>query len=144
MKRQSTLSSFFTKREPKRPKLTPPPPPTQPRPSLQPQDIQALHVKFAAKLGAQEQAHQEKRQRAEHLQANAIPLQKFTKLEEQVVEFKAMYPGCLLLIEVGYKFRFFGEDAQIASRILNIAHFIDRNFYVASIPVHRLEVHVHR
>ncbi|KAI7903334.1 muts domain V-domain-containing protein [Cokeromyces recurvatus] len=67
-----------------------------------------------------------------------------TPLEKQVVELKAKYPDCLLLIEVGYKFRFFGEDAKIASRILHIANFIDRNFYVASIPVHRLNYHVQK
>ncbi|ORZ15609.1 muts domain V-domain-containing protein [Absidia repens] len=69
---------------------------------------------------------------------------KYTPLEQQVVDLKQKHPGVLLVIEVGYKFRFFGEDAQTASKVLNIAHFIDRNFYVASIPVHRLNVHVRR
>ncbi|KAI8344511.1 muts domain V-domain-containing protein [Chlamydoabsidia padenii] len=72
------------------------------------------------------------------------PSMKYTPLEQQVVELKQKYPGVLLVIEVGYKFRFFGEDAKIASQVLHIAHFIDRNFYTASIPVHRLSVHVRR
>ncbi|KAL1933574.1 hypothetical protein VTP01DRAFT_7664 [Rhizomucor pusillus] len=69
---------------------------------------------------------------------------KWSPLELQVLHFKEKYPGVLLVIEVGYKFRFFGEDAKIASRVLHIAHFVDRNFYVASIPTHRLSVHVRR
>jgi DNA mismatch repair protein MSH3 len=38
---------------------------------------------------------------------------KFTPLENQYVEIKKKYPDTLLLIEVGYKFRFFGEDAKV-------------------------------
>ncbi len=48
------------------------------------------------------------------------------------------------MLEVGYKFRFFEEDAKVASSVLGIAHFKQRSFYTASIPVHRLEVHVNR
>lgn len=161
MKRQSTISSFFTKKPAeKKPRVEervendsvamdvdlPPPPPPPVKKRLTTEEIQQLHTKFAAKFGAIEKERNEKRQRVETLMANAteIPHQKYTKLEEQVVELKARYPGCLLLIEVGYKFRFFGEDARIASRVLHIANFIDRNFYVASVPVHRLEVHIQR
>ncbi|KAI8882585.1 hypothetical protein K501DRAFT_186472 [Backusella circina FSU 941] len=68
----------------------------------------------------------------------------YTPLEKQVVELKDLHPGILLMIEVGYKFRFFGEDALIASRVLHIAHFKDRNFDVASVPVYRLDYHVRR
>jgi hypothetical protein len=34
--------------------------------------------------------------------------------------------------------RFFGEDAQIASKVLGIACFADRNFLTAYIPVAQL------
>ncbi|KAG0006436.1 Mismatch repair protein msh3 [Modicella reniformis] len=68
----------------------------------------------------------------------------YTPLEKQFVEIKGQYPDAILCIEVGYKFRFFGEDAQIASRELSIAHFMDHSFYTASIPIHRLDVHVRR
>ncbi|KAG0231398.1 Mismatch repair protein msh3 [Actinomortierella wolfii] len=68
----------------------------------------------------------------------------FTPLEKQFIEIKQQYPDAILCIEVGYKFKFFGEDAQIASKELSIAHFMDHNFYTASIPVHRLDVHVRR
>ena len=42
---------------------------------------------------------------------------KFTPLERQYVEIKKQYPDTLLLIEVGYKFRFFGEDAKVSGEI---------------------------
>ena len=48
------------------------------------------------------------------------------------------------LLQVGYKFRFFGEDAEIAARECNIFCYPDRNFMTASIPVPRLHVYVRR
>ena len=42
---------------------------------------------------------------------------KFTPLERQYVEIKKEHPDTLLLIEVGYKFRFFGEDAKVSRDI---------------------------
>ncbi|KAG8896417.1 Mismatch repair protein msh3, partial [Tulasnella sp. 417] len=68
--------------------------------------------------------------------------QEYTPLELQVKACKEQYPDCLLLFEVGYKYRFFGTDAQIASKELGIACWLDRNFMVASIPVHRKTVHL--
>jgi DNA mismatch repair protein MSH3 len=82
---------------------------------------------------------------------------KLTPMEKQVLEIKRAHMGTLLVVEVGYKFRFFGEDARIAAKELSIvcipgkfrydehpseAH-LDR-FASASIPVHRLHVHVKR
>ncbi|KAG0088643.1 Mismatch repair protein msh3 [Podila epicladia] len=64
----------------------------------------------------------------------------YTPLEQQYLEIKEQYPDAILCIEVGYKFRFFGHDAEE----LSIAHFMDHNFYTASIPTHRLNVHVRR
>jgi DNA mismatch repair protein MSH3 len=54
------------------------------------------------------------------------------------------YPDILLMIEVGYKFRFFGEDAEIASKVLNVVSFLDHNFMTASIPTHRVRIHAGR
>jgi DNA mismatch repair protein MSH3 len=65
------------------------------------------------------------------------------------------------MIEVGYKYRFFGEDAkvcwakvilsfliqigiQIASKELGIVAYPDRNFIVASIPTHRRDIHLRK
>lgn len=82
---------------------------------------------------------------------------KLTPLEQQVVAIKRQHPDTLLLVEVGYKYRFFGADARTASAALSImcipgklrfdehpseAH-LDR-FASASIPVPRLHVHVKR
>lgn len=82
---------------------------------------------------------------------------KLTPMEEQFLKIKRQHQDALLVVEVGYKFRFFGEDARVAARELSIvcipgkmrfdehpseAH-IDR-FASASIPTHRLHVHVKR
>ncbi|KAJ3218681.1 Mismatch repair protein msh3 [Dinochytrium kinnereticum] len=67
---------------------------------------------------------------------------KYTPLEQQYLDVKKKYPDCLLVVEVGYKFRFFEEDALTASKILNIVAYKDKNMYGASIPTQRLNVHV--
>jgi DNA mismatch repair protein MSH3 len=82
---------------------------------------------------------------------------KLTPMELQMLEIKRKHMDTLLIVEVGYKFRFFGEDARTAARELGIvcipgkfrydehqseAH-LDR-FASASIPVHRLSVHARR
>lgn len=48
------------------------------------------------------------------------------------------------MIEVGYKFRFFGEDAEVAAKVLGIYAHLDHNFMTASVPTFRLNVHVRR
>ena len=45
---------------------------------------------------------------------------RLTPLEKQVLEIKRKYLDTVLVVEVGYKFRFFGEDARIAARELSI------------------------
>ncbi|KAN0060382.1 Mismatch repair protein msh3 [Thecaphora frezii] len=67
---------------------------------------------------------------------------KYTPLEKQILELKHQHPGILLIIEVGYKLKFYGEDARIASKELNIMCFPERNLLTAMIPVHRLHIHV--
>ncbi|KAJ9164766.1 DNA mismatch repair protein MSH3 [Coniochaeta hoffmannii] len=82
---------------------------------------------------------------------------KLTPMEIQFLDIKRKHMDTLLIVEVGYKFRFFGEDARIAAKELSIvcipgkfrydehpseAH-LDR-FASASIPVHRLPVHAKR
>ncbi|QRW14701.1 DNA mismatch repair protein MutS [Ceratobasidium sp. AG-Ba] len=64
---------------------------------------------------------------------------KYTPLEKQILALKEKHADALLMFEVGYKFRFFGEDAQVASRELGIACFMDKNFLTASIPVGIIE-----
>lgn len=48
------------------------------------------------------------------------------------------------MVEVGYRYRFFGEDAEVAARVLGIYAHVDHNFLTASIPTFRLNVHVRR
>ncbi|KAJ1331048.1 DNA mismatch repair protein MSH3 [Microdochium nivale] len=82
---------------------------------------------------------------------------KLTPMEVQFLDIKRKHMDTVLIVEVGYKFKFFGEDARIAARELSIvcipgkmrydehsseAH-LDR-FASASIPVHRLPVHAKR
>ncbi|KAI0086630.1 muts domain V-domain-containing protein [Irpex rosettiformis] len=66
----------------------------------------------------------------------------YTPLELQVRELKNDNPGTFLMFEIGYKIVFYGDDAQIAARLLGIACFRKRNFMTAMIPIHRREVHL--
>lgn len=82
---------------------------------------------------------------------------KLTPMEKQFLDIKRKHLDTLMVMEVGYKFKFLGEDARIAAKELSIvcipgkfrfdehpseAH-LDR-FASASIPTHRLHVHVKR
>lgn len=82
---------------------------------------------------------------------------KLTPMEKQYLDIKRIHLDTILVVEVGYKFKFFGEDSRVAAKELGIvcipgkfrydehpseAH-LDR-FATASIPVHRLHVHVKR
>ena len=75
---------------------------------------------------------------------NATISKQYTPLEQQYISIKAQYPSAILFVECGYKYRFFGEDAELASKTLNIGCFQDHNFKTASIPVHRLHIHLRR
>ncbi|KIM49419.1 hypothetical protein M413DRAFT_6469 [Hebeloma cylindrosporum] len=68
--------------------------------------------------------------------------QSYTPLEKQVLQLKQENAGTLLMVEVGYKYKFFGDDAKVASKELGMVAYVDRNFMVASIPVHRRDVHL--
>ncbi|KAI1315723.1 Mismatch repair protein msh3 [Mortierella claussenii] len=56
----------------------------------------------------------------------------YTPLEKQFVEIKAQYPDAILCIEVGYKFRFFGEDAEHTPLYLSL---IPQHVYISLEPV---------
>lgn len=45
---------------------------------------------------------------------------KLTPMERQVIEIKRKHMDTVLVVEVGYKFRFFGEDARVAAKELGI------------------------
>ena len=82
---------------------------------------------------------------------------KLTPMEKQYLDIKTKHLDTILIYEVGYKFKFFGQDASIAAKELSIvcipgkmrydehiseAHL--NHFASASVPVHRLHVHVKR
>lgn len=65
---------------------------------------------------------------------------KLTPMEKQVIEIKRQNMNTVLVIEVGYKFRFFGEDARIAAKELGIVcipgkfRFDEREYLLHAIP----------
>eukprot|EP00890_Picochlorum_soloecismus_P001707 jgi/Picsp_1/2537/NSC_00768-R1_dna mismatch repair protein len=68
-----------------------------------------------------------------------------TPLEQQVVELQEKYhPDCVLVIECGYKYRFFGRDAEIANNVLGIFSYVEKHFLTASVPTNRIQYHVRR
>ena len=69
---------------------------------------------------------------------------KMTPLERQVADLQRRHPDCVLAIECGYKFRFFGGDAEIASEVLGIFSFPDRNYLTAAVPAATIDRHVQR
>ncbi|KAF1824295.1 uncharacterized protein K489DRAFT_378713 [Dissoconium aciculare CBS 342.82] len=82
---------------------------------------------------------------------------KLTPLQKEVLELKRKYRDTLLIIEVGYKFQIYGEDARKAAKELSIVcipgkfnlneHFDENKsvrFASASFPTHRLQVHAKR
>jgi DNA mismatch repair protein MSH3 len=82
---------------------------------------------------------------------------KLTPMEIQYLDIKRKNPDTVLIVEVGYKFKFFGEDARIAAKELSIVCIPGKlrydehpseahipRFASASVPVHRLHVHAKR
>jgi DNA mismatch repair protein MSH3 len=69
---------------------------------------------------------------------------KYTPLEQQYLEIRKDYPDSVLFVESGYRYRFFGKDAEIAAKVLNIRAGLSHNFLSTSVPVHRLHVHAMR
>ena len=63
---------------------------------------------------------------------------KLTPLEEQVISLKDQHPGILLMVECGYRYRFFGDDASAAAKVLDISAHQDGHgtghFLTASVP----------
>ncbi|KAG7154788.1 DNA mismatch repair protein Msh3-like [Homarus americanus] len=83
-------------------------------------------------------------QQAQSGPMKAVPGMKLTPLEQQVVAIKNKHPDIVLFVECGYKYRFFGNDAEIAAKELNIVAHLDHSFMTASIPTYKLHVHVRR
>ncbi|EGC40238.1 hypothetical protein DICPUDRAFT_52102 [Dictyostelium purpureum] len=69
---------------------------------------------------------------------------KYTPLEQQFLAIKKDNPDTVLMVECGYKYKFFGDDAEIANKVLNIYSYVAKNFLNASIPCQRLYFHLRR
>lgn len=68
----------------------------------------------------------------------------YTPLELQYIAIRDAHPDTILFVESGYRYRFFGRDAEIASKVLNIQANMSHNFLTGSVPVHRLHVHARK
>ncbi|KZT11630.1 uncharacterized protein LAESUDRAFT_734417 [Laetiporus sulphureus 93-53] len=66
----------------------------------------------------------------------------YTPLELQIRDLKSKHPGTMLMIEVGYKFYFFGDDAPIAAKELGMVCFRKRNFMCAFVPAQRKDIYL--
>ena len=76
--------------------------------------------------------------------ASMIGRAALTPLEQQVVVLKAAAPDALLLVQNGYKFMGFGEDAPLMARELDVVAFERGHLLVAGFPTGRLPVHLYR
>ncbi|GBE82631.1 DNA mismatch repair protein [Sparassis crispa] len=66
----------------------------------------------------------------------------YTDLELQVKGFKEKHKDAILMFQDGYRYRFFGEDAEVAAKELGVLCFPKRNFLTAMIPIHRQDVYI--
>uniref|UniRef100_A0AAA9RYQ0 DNA mismatch repair protein MSH3 n=1 Tax=Bos taurus TaxID=9913 RepID=A0AAA9RYQ0_BOVIN len=95
-------------------------------------------------LGPSQKSYENLQKTSDSKPSNKRTKSIYTPLELQYLEMKQQQKDAILCVECGYKYRFFGEDAEIAARELNIYCHLDHNFMTASIPTHRLFVHVRR
>ncbi len=68
----------------------------------------------------------------------------YTPLELQVIAIRKQFTDCLLMVECGYRMRFFGDDALKAAKALGIYAHKDHNFMVGSVPTYRAAHHCQR
>ncbi|KAF5208817.1 MutS domain V family protein [Clavispora lusitaniae] len=157
-KRQKSISSFFT---PVKTKVTP-----SPNPSA---DADTPTKDNAIKRKLEHFTHSNNTSPIVPKKARAIPSKKpsenakrtasstakskLTPLEKQFIDLKSDHGDKILAIQVGYKFKFFGNDAVTASKLLNIMLLpgnleLDERthdrFAYCSIPDNRLHVHLQR
>ncbi|KAG8177908.1 hypothetical protein JTE90_020188 [Oedothorax gibbosus] len=86
----------------------------------------------------------------EDIESNAVSEQqavsnsrvKYTPLEKQYLNFKEKYSDAILLIECGYKYKLFDKDAEIVSKLFNLAYFKSHNFMSARVLASRLYFYV--
>ncbi|KAK7863766.1 hypothetical protein R5R35_009574 [Gryllus longicercus] len=69
---------------------------------------------------------------------------KLTPFEQQILQLRHKHPGMVLIIQSGYKYYLYGEDAEVASRVLRLEMYPNHNFMRSSFPVERLHVHARK
>jgi DNA mismatch repair protein MutS len=68
-----------------------------------------------------------------------------TPMMQQYLEAKERHPGMLLLFRMGDFYEFFGEDAQVGARVLQLTLTSrDKTVPMAGFPHHALETHLHK
>ncbi|KAM7273537.1 hypothetical protein ACFE04_028201 [Oxalis oulophora] len=148
--KQQVISRFFApKLKPTSPPEKEPPPPPPPPPRSTPSKVTTT-VSFSPAKRKLLSPHllssskKPKNAKPNLLEPATSSSAKYTPLEQQVIDLKNKYPDVVLMIEVGYRYRFFGQDAEIAAKVLGIIAHMDKNFMTASVPTFRLNVHVRR
>lgn len=74
-------------------------------------------------------------------------MSKTTPMMRQYYEIKAAYPGCILLFRLGDFYEMFGEDAKLASRLLQITLTSreagkDRRIPMCGVPYHSIDGYI--
>lgn len=159
-KKQRSISAFFTPRLSAKPEV---PPPVEKSPSDEPSATRKRLSEFQhasngdltkppspKRAKPTSKASSKATEKAPALKASKT---KLTPLEKQFVELKLANPDKVLAIQVGYKFKFFGNDAVIALQLLNIMLIrgnleLDERthdrFAYCSVPDNRLHIHLQR
>ena len=56
------------------------------------------------------------------IESSVTTSKSYTPLEQQYIAIKANYPDSVLFVECGYKYKFFGEDAEASKIIIAYSH----------------------
>lgn len=153
------ISRFF-KPAPKKPAFHSPPPPAPepvpltpepvPEPVPSPEPLANKDLKNVRKRKLPEESgHEPKVPKPKPTKQNPTKPKptKLTPLEQEIVRFKQENQDKLMAVQVGYKYKFWGKDAEIVAKIINVMllkHETDERFNYCSIPDNRLHVHLKR
>lgn len=93
--------------------------------------------------GDPDDAEEEEAPRSKQTKKKGAKTGKLTPMEIQFLDIKRKHMDTVLIVEVGYKFRFFGEDARIAAKELSIVcipgkfRYDERQYDSTSLWLHR-------
>lgn len=118
----------------------------KPPPTIDATANEARHERWQRKL-ASDVERGPARQSAEDVIDSRGPIPagvKLTPLETQVRQLQLANPGILLIIENGYKFKFYGRDAETAASVLGLFAYPEKHFLSCWVPPPRLPFHIRR